>query len=276
MTVAATFCRTTMHYLSAIGPDGPADHPTEVTVLDGRDAPPGSWQDCGFELLGHASAVTDWSDDSQISGIHYEELEKLAREMTGADFALVATHIKRSPDDARRHEQLSPITFVHSDFAAGHEDFVQRTYREPGENGLAALARNGATPEAVANAKRIIILQFWRNTGPARMDFPIAFCDARTVTPADARAFHVTDYAGTGATFDALGIVEPADPDAHKWYAFPDLREDEVVAFRTYDTKLVAEGGTYFTPHSAFRDPSVGVGKPSRRSVELRATCIFA
>lgn len=274
--MAAIFCRTTMHYLSAVGPEGPADHPTEVTVFDGRDAGLGGWEECGFELVAHSSAVTDWSDDSQISGIHYEELEKLAREMTGADFALVATHIKRSPDAARRHEQLSPITFVHSDFAAGHENFVQRTYREPGDNGRAALARNGATPDAVANAKRIIILQFWRNTGPARMDFPLAFCDARTVTPADARAFHVTDYAGTGATFDALGIVEPDQPDAHRWYAFPDLRDDEVVAFRTYDTELVAAGATYFTPHSAFRDPRVEVGRPARCSVELRATCIFS
>jgi len=271
-----TFCHTTMHYLSASGADGPAPYPTEITVLDGRAAELGGWEECGFELVQHPSSVTDWSDDSQISGVHYEELEKLAREMTGADFALVATHIKRSPDAARKHEQLSPITFVHSDFAAGHENFVQRTYREPGENGRAALARNGATPEAVALAKRIVILQFWRNTGPAKMDFPIAFCDARTVDTADARAFHVTDYAGTGASFDALGVVEPADPAAHKWYAFPELTEGEVVAFRTYDTDLVAQGKTYFTPHSAFRDPDVEVGSPARSSIELRATCIFA
>ncbi|HVA74200.1 MAG TPA: CmcJ/NvfI family oxidoreductase [Acidimicrobiales bacterium] len=268
------FCRTSMHYLSPTG-EGPADLATEVTVLDGRAANLPGWQVCGFELVQHSSAVTDWTDDSQISAVHYEELEKLAREMTGADFALVATHIKRSPDDARRHEQLSPITFVHSDFAAGHENFVRRTYRQPGENGRAALDRNGATPLAVVNAKRTVILQFWRNTGEPKMDFPIAFCDARTVMPVDARAFHVTDYAGTGASFDALGVVEPADPGTHRWYAFPELTADEVVAFRTYDTELVAQGKTYFTPHSAFRDPEVEVGKPARSSIELRATCVF-
>lgn len=270
------FCRTTMHYLAAVGPDGPADHPTEVTVLDGRAAELPGWEVCGFELVQHSSAVTDWHDDSQITSVHYEELEKLAREMTGADFALVASHIKRSPDDARRHEQLSPITFVHSDFAAGHESFVHRTYREPGPNGRAALDRNGATSQAVADARRLIILQFWRNTGEPKMDFPIAFCDSRTVTPADARAFHVTDYAGTGASFDALGVVEPASSEEHRWYAFPALAADEVVAFRTYDTDLVAHGGTWFTPHSAFRDPEVAVGNPARSSIELRATCVFA
>ena len=269
-----TFCRTSMHYLSSSG-EGPAAEPTEVTVLDGRKADLPGWQECGFELVHHPSAVTDWADDALIASVHYEELEKLAREMTGADLALVATHIKRSPSDARRHEQLSPIAFVHSDFAEGHENFVRRTYREPGENGRAALARNGATSDTVVGARRTVILQFWRNTGAPKMDFPIAFCDARTVTPADARAFHVTDYAGTGASFDALGVVEPADPEAHRWYAFPELTADEVVAFRTYDTDLVARGGTYFTPHSAFRDPQVEIGNPARASIELRATCVF-
>lgn len=269
-----TFCRTSMHYLSAVG-EGPAALPAEIEVLDGRVADLPGWERCGFELVQHTSAVTDWSDDAQITGVHYEELEKLARELTGADLALVASHIKRSPEDAKRHEQLSPIAFVHSDFAAGHENFVRRTYREAGENGRAALARNGATPETVINARRTVILQFWRNTGAPKMDFPIAFCDARTVTPADARAFPVTDYAGTGASFDALGVVEPADPGAHSWYAFPELTPDEVIAFRTYDTELVARGETYFTPHSAFRDPDVEVGRPARSSIELRATCVF-
>jgi hypothetical protein len=50
---------------------------------------------------------------------------------------------------------------------------------------------------------------------------------------------------------------------------------DDVVAFRTYDTDLVANGETYFTPHSAFRDPDVALGEPARSSIELRATCLF-
>ncbi len=47
------------------------------------------------------------------------------------------------------------------------------------------------------------------------------------------------------------------------------------MAFRTYDSDLVKGGGTYFTPHSAFRDPSVEVGRPARSSIELRASCLW-
>ena len=38
---------------------------------------------------------------------------------------------------------------------------------------------------------------------------------------------------------------------------------------------MVARGEDYWTPHSAIRDPEVELGKPSRSSIELRATCLF-
>ena len=88
--------------------------------------------------------------------------------------------------------------------------------------------------------------------------------------------FVVRDYAGAGGPdFEALAIVAPADHDRHRWYAFPELTCDEVVAFRTYDTDLVASGGTNFTPHAAFRDPTVPPGSPARSSIELRPVCLY-
>jgi hypothetical protein len=85
----------------------------------------------------------------------------------------------------------------------------------------------------------------------------------------------VTDYAGSGSNFDALGIVVPEVPSRHEWYTFSELSQDELLAFRTYDTDLVRDGKTWFTPHSAFRDPEVAIGEPARTSIELRATCLF-
>lgn len=267
-----TFCRAVLNYLP--GPAGDGLVGTEVDVYDGRTAELAGWRDCGFELVSHTSAVRDWSDAGAIAAVHYPEVEELARRMTGAEVALVSNHIKRSPEDARRHQQLSPITLVHSDFAAGHDSILRRSYRD-GTYDNSALVRNGISPDDVEKARRILILQFWRNLGPAKMDFPLAWCDARSVEVSDGRAFPVTDYAGSGFDFDALGVCPPAEPGRHRWYAFPELRPDETVAFRTYDTDLVARNQTYFTPHSAFRDPEVPVGRPSRTSIELRATCLW-
>ncbi|MHB1445460.1 MAG: hypothetical protein ACYCTI_08660 [Acidimicrobiales bacterium] len=49
-----------------------------------------------------------------------------------------------------------------------------------------------------------------------------------------------------------------------------------MVAFRTYDTGLADAGRTWFTPHSAFRDPGIEVGHPPRFSIEARAMCLFS
>ena len=51
--------------------------------------------------------------------MHHREMEELARAMTGCDVALVSNHIKRGPEHAKQHEDLAPISFVHSDFAEG-------------------------------------------------------------------------------------------------------------------------------------------------------------
>jgi hypothetical protein len=270
---AGVFCRATLNFAARSGEL--AAHPTEVDVLDGRCAGLPGWSESGFELVGHSSAVSGWDDDELVA-VHHREMEVLARAMTGCDVALVSNHIKRGPEHAARHEDLAPISFVHSDFAAGYDDLVRRSFvNDPREGPQRALDRNGISGREVADAARLVILQFWRNTGPPKMDFPMAFCDARTVTPADSRPIPVSDYAGSGIDFEALAVLGPREPGQYRWYTFPELTIDEVVAFRTYDSGLVERGETWFTPHSAFRDPEVEVGRPARSSIELRAICLY-
>ena len=275
-TTADVFCRTTLNFAARRG--AMLGAPVSLDILDGRRADLPGWEECGFERITHRSAVAGWDDDELIS-THHGEMEELARRLTGADIALVSSHIKRGPEHVARHADLGPISFAHSDFAVGSDQLVRRSFVEPraGADGpVRALARNGVTAREVADASRLVILQFWRNLGPAKMDFPLAFCDARTVSPTDVRPIPVSDYAGSGIDFDALALLEPLGSGQYSWYVFPDLEIDEVVAFRTYDTALVERGETWFTPHSAFRDPDVEVGRPARSSIELRAICLFA
>lgn len=266
---AREFCRAVLSYM----PRGEGPSEVEVPVLDGRRADLPGWEECGFELVGHVSAVGDWGDDEEIARVHYPEISDLARRLSGCDHALVSGHIRRSPEEARRHSDLSPIRFVHSDFADSYGDLIRGLYRT-GERADAA-ERAGVSPQAVAGARRLLILQFWRNIGPAKMDLPLAFCDARSITTDEVQAFEVKNYAGSGFDFEALGILAPADPSAHRWYVFGEMGIDQAVAFRTYDTDLVGSDRPYWTPHSAIRDPEVELGRPSRSSIELRATCVF-
>jgi hypothetical protein len=271
---ADVFCRATLNFASRR--QDLMGQSVEVDIHDGRTADLPRWQDCGFELVAHPSAVSSWDDDDELIDVHHREMEELARAMTGCDVALVSSHIKRSPEHARQHEDLAPISFVHSDFAIGYDRLVRQSYVRPDRDGATrALERNGTTADDVARASRLVILQFWRNLGPAKMDLPLAFCDARTVTPADSRPIPVSDYAGTGIDFEALAVLGPVEPDQYRWYVFPEMQPDETVAFRTYDSDLVARGETWFTPHSAFRDPTVEIGRPARSSLELRAICLY-
>lgn len=269
----ATLCRATLNYAPRAGQhEGDVD----VEIRDGRAADLPGWRECGFELVRHRSTVKDWTDDDELATVHYAEVEAVARTLTGCDFALVSDHVKRTAEEAKREREQSPVRLVHSDFAEGYADIVRGAYRDVRGRGAATLARSGLSADDVEKARRIVMLQFWRNLGPAKMDYPVAFCDARTVTPAEGRPFRYKGYVAGGRAFDALAIVAPAGPPAHAWYAFPELSPDEVVAFRTYDTELVRDGRTYFTPHSAFRDPEVEVGRPARFSIELRVMCLFA
>ena len=266
----STWCRAAVSYASPSG--ALIGDEVDVEIRDGRTAALPGWETCGFEAVAHGSAVGDWTDDEEIATVHYGEAEALARQLTGCDAALVSDHVKRSAATERRTREQTPVRLVHSDFAANYEDVARHAYREVHGRGAATLARTGVTSAEIEGSPRIVMLQLWRNVGPPRMDLPVAFCDARTVTPAETRPFPYTGYVAGGRSFDALAVLPSA---AHEWYAFPELTADEVVAFRTYDTDLVRAGRTWFTPHSAFRDPAVDPGAPARFSIELRILCLF-
>lgn len=266
----ATLCRAVLNYFD---PSLMAARPVDQAIADGRRFDNPGWQVSGFELIQHSSAVTDWSDEAQLTSIHYPEIAALARSLSGADEVLLGSHILRNPEQAAVHEDLGPIQFAHSDFAASYHDRLIAFYAG---NTPEAAASLGGTLKAsdVARARRLLILQFWRNVGANVMDLPLAFCDARTVPAEEVLPAPVQDYAGGGFDFETLAIL-PARAGEHAWYTFPAMQVDEVVAFRTYDSARVGTDQPFWTPHSAYRDPAVALGAPSRYSIELRATCLW-
>jgi hypothetical protein len=271
--MSTVYCEAPFNYVTNTeAADGDRVSAVEKPVHDGRKSALPGWQECGFELAQHESLVSDWQDDEQIVEQHYEEIRQLAKAFTGCDYALVGGHIKRGPEQLKIHADYGPIAFVHSDFAESYGDLMRRHYSADTEEAKLNLANSGATLEDVKQCSRLMILQFWRNLGEPKMDTPLAFCDARTVSKNDLRPFPVQDYGGGGFDFETLGI---ATNNSHTWYVFPEMKRDEVAVFRTFDTDRIGSDQPYWTPHSAFSDPAVSAGRPSRVSIELRATCLF-
>ena len=274
-TEEPVFCRASFNYVAG-GGAGDATRPTAVPIFDGRRAALPGWETCGFELMLHTTALPNWNDDAEIERVHYPEVSAFARSLTGCDYALVSGHIKRDPEQAAKHPDLGPIEFVHSDFAESYGQRMRDFYRDGSNEAIRAMARSGISADVVAKARRIAIVQFWRNIGPAKMDRPIAFCDARTVTnggasnPAGAQLCRrrvLLRNAGSGRaarSIHASLVYVPGDA-ARRSRRVPHLRQ-----------RSGTRGETFWTPHSAFSDPTVAPGRPSRRSIELRATCLFA
>lgn len=60
-----------------------------------------SLQQNGFELHEASSAVTDFYDERQVTGVYYREIETLAKALTGGMHAHVFDHQLRRLDEGR-------------------------------------------------------------------------------------------------------------------------------------------------------------------------------
>jgi len=275
MTPATVYCEASFNY-AGIEVGVPVVQP----VLDGRAVPKDElpFDECGFELIDHASsAVTDWRDQTMIDGPGAAEFAELARSFTDCDVAMVYPSILRNPAVATRVADYAPILFVHSDFTDDYRAMVTEDGRPYQSFLLRVLDQHGLTQDDLRSASRLMMLQLWRNVGPVRPDHPLAFCDARDVAAPERRvAILVPEYGGERLDFQAFAFRPPAEDQVDHWYTFPAMDAEEAVLLRTYDSARADAGRPFWTPHSAFRDPSVPASPAHRRaSVEMRALCIW-
>jgi hypothetical protein len=260
------YCEAQFNYL------GP---PVVAAVEDGR-ATGTDFDTQGFARLDHPSEVTDWGDEAAVEAVHPAEIEKLARAFTGCDAVVVYPPLFRNPTAADATPDYAPITFVHSDYSEAFGAMIldrehpYHVFLDP------LLEQYGVSRDELERASRTMMLQLWRNTGPVDADYPLAFCDPRDVEVERLARFVVPNYGGQHLEFETFGFAPPRAGHADRWFTFPQLQPNEVVAFRTYDSDAVAEGRPFWTPHSAFRDPHVPDGPAHRRaSVEMRALCLW-
>ncbi len=264
------YCETTLNY-----GDGDTARTVRVTVRDARTTPELDFEHCGFSRLDHLSAVEDWTDPGHLADVHMAEMRELAQAYLGCDHALAYPPIVRSPASAREVTDYAPIEFVHSDFTDDYRHMIEDPDRTYGAFLAPALETIGIRQEEIADAERVVMLQFWRNVGDRRPDFPLALCDAASVPRADLFPILVPEYAGQRLEFETFGVHCPEEPDRHRWYTYPELSAEEVVVLRTYDSRCVAQGRPFWTPHSAFRDPHAEPDPAPRESVEMRVLCLF-
>lgn len=269
MIDASVYCRTELHYAQDMVPVA-----VPVDIHDGRKSTLPGWEACGFELMQFPSAIEDWTDQRAVNGLHLDETESFLKQLTGCDAVLFYPPLLRTREDAQRQPDLAPIQLVHSDYTEGYRDMIQNPEHPYHEILKPSMLRAGVEAGDIRRAARVLTLQCWRNIGAADVDFPLAFCDARTVRREQLAPYRVEEYGGLKTDFDSF-IGLPPNGEEHAWYVFPEMAAEEVVLFRAYDSDRASSGEPFWTLHCAFRDPTRPDNAPGRESIETRGICLF-
>lgn len=210
----------------------------------------------GFEIVRHPTAVRDFWDEAQTLALGHPEAAELVRAVTGAARVVVFDHTlrrrlqgveDRSPDAPRQ-----PASRVHVDQTV--LSGPQRVRDVMGDQAEDLVTRRAA------------IINVWRPIARVARDWPLALADARTVDEGDLIASDLIFPHRTGE------IYVVAHSPRQRWLYVPDLRPDEAVLIKCWDSDpSVAR----FTPHTGFEDPTTPPGAPPRESIEFRTIAFF-
>lgn len=235
----------------------------EVDIGDARAMPlPPALDREGFMLCDAPSAVSDFTDEHDITRRYYPELAQLARAVTGAEQAHVFDHLVR-----RREAGGRPLGFGRAARGgpASANGSVHNDYTEASGRRRPALVLGDAAARVAG--RRYAIVNIWRSIRAPVLDTPLAVCDARSVDAADLVDAEVRYPRRTGEIFLAQYAAR------HRWWYFSAMDLHEALVFKQYDSRL--GGVARFTPHAAFDHPDAPAGAIARVSIEARCLVIY-
>jgi len=205
----------------------------------------------GFVLTNHETAVKDFYDPDEVNSVYYPEVERLLKQVTGAERVVVFDHIVRNPVLAERGEKDArpPAKMVHNDYSFKS---VPRRVRDHLPEEADRLLKN-----------RFAEVNVWRAIRGRIESSPLALCDARSLGAED---IVPTDLVYRDRVGETLGFLY--NPK-HRWYYFPRMERNEAILLKCYDSK--DDGRARFTAHTSFEDPSSAPNAAPRESIEVRA-----
>lgn len=236
---------------------GGTPDPRQVTIHNGRLVADRLALDRdGFRFVRHDTAMRDFFDEAEVRSVYYAEMEALVKAETGADRVVVFDHTLRTADDALRE-------------ARKIREVVQRVHNDYTEWSGPQRVRDLLPDEAEALLQhRFAIVQVWRPIRHPVESFPLALCDARSMSAKD---FVLSERRYPNRVGQTYAVTY--NPD-HQWYWFPRMRRDEALVFKVYDS--LKDGRARWTAHTAFDDPTAPKNARPRESIEIRTLAFFA
>jgi hypothetical protein len=182
-------------------------------------------------------------------------MQRLIAETSGASRVHVFDHTVRHGDDETRQtlKLREPVKSVHNDYTEwSGPQRVRDFFPDQAEDLLSG---------------RFAIIQVWRPINRPVVKDPFAIADGRSVA--------AEDFIAAERRFpDRVGEIYQFEFNpAHRWYFYPEMRRDEAMVFKVFDS--TKDGRCRWTMHSSFDDPRTPADAPPRESIEIRAFAFF-
>ena len=210
----------------------------------------------GFMLTRQETEVADFYSDDEIKSIYEGEVKTLLMDITGARRVEIFDHTRRasSIETQRKHGIREPASTIHNDY---DDESGPRRLRDFFPDEADKLTEN-----------RFAIINIWRSMKGSVRNFPLAMCDASSVSKDDLVSV-------PRISKDRVGTVQMATFNpSHHWCYFPLMQMDEALLFKVYDS--ADDGRARFTLHTSFDDPTVkGTTNTGRESIETRCFVFF-
>ena len=190
--------------------------PRRVTLHNGRPREFTLERD-GFCFIRHDTKVADFFNEAEVRRIYYPEMEALVKAESGATRVVVFDHTLRTADDAAREARKirEVVPRVHNDYT---EWSGPQRVRDLLPDEADDLLRG-----------RFAIVQVWRPIRYPVETFPLAICDARTLSPEN---LVISERRYPNRVGQTYAITYSPD---HVWYWFPRMRREEALVFKTYE-----------------------------------------
>ena len=235
---------------------GGQQDPRRITIRNGRPhAGNFALDENGFRFVRHDTKVIDFFNEDEVHGVYYPEMEALVKAQSGATRVVVFDHTLRTADDELREKRRirEVVRRVHNDYT---EWSGPQRVRDLLPQESDALLR-----------RRFAIVQVWRPIRLPVETFPLAICDARSLSHDDLVVSERRYPDRIGQTY-----AIKYNPQ-HRWYWFPRMRRDEALVFKVYDS--LSDGRARWTAHTAFDDPTAPPNARPRESIEIRTLAFF-
>jgi len=211
----------------------------------------------GFLIVHDEIGDYDLYDENVVKELYYPQIDRILKEITGAEKVIIFDATMRNASAERRGESAvrEPVQAVHNDYTVVSGPQRVRDLLDP--------------EEAEMRLKhRFAEINVWRPIAGPVQQWPLAMCDSRTIAP--------EDLVATEQRYrDRFGeIYSITYNPAHRWSYFPHMRREEAVMIKGYDS--AADGRARFTAHTSFADPTSPPDSAPRESIEVRALVFFA